>query len=153
MGVRVRTALPKEAGLLTELCMRSKAHHGYDDAFMAQCAPVLEVRGADINAGRIWVAQRNRRIVGTVGITLGSDGEAELDRMFVEPDAIGSGVGRALMRRVVREARAGDVRRLMILADPHAARFYERCGAVLVGQEPSDAIPGRRLPRYELRIG
>ena len=34
MNVRVRTALPGEEALLTELCMRSKAHHGYDEAFI-----------------------------------------------------------------------------------------------------------------------
>lgn len=152
LNVRVRAALPGEEAILTDLCMRSKAHHGYDDAFMAQCAPVLEVRGADIAAGRVWVAQRKGRIVGTVGITPEGDGEAELDRMFVEPDAIGSGVGRALMRRAVKESRAAGVRKLMILADPHAALFYERCGAVRIGDEASDAIPGRTLPRYELLV-
>lgn len=152
MNVRTRAAAPGEEALLTDLCMRSKAHHGYDARFMAQCAPVLEVHRSDIEAGRVWVAQRQRRIVGTVGVTPEGDGEAELDRMFVEPEAIGSGVGRALMRRAVRESRAAGVRKLMILADPHAAAFYERCGAVQVGDEPSDAIPGRRLPRYELLV-
>lgn len=120
---------------------------------MAQCAPVLEVRGADIAAGRVWVAQRKGRIVGTVGITPEGDGEAELDCVFVEPDAIGSGVGRALIRRAVKESRAAGVKKLMILADPHAVAFYERCGAVFVGDEPSDAIPGRSLPRFELAVG
>ncbi len=152
MNVRVRTALPGEEALLTELCMRSKAHHGYDADFMAQCAPVLEVKGQDIAAGRVWVAQCKGPIVGTVAITPEGDGEAELDRMFVEPDVIGSGVGKALMRRAVKESRSIGVKKLMILADPNAAAFYERCGAVHVGDEPSDAIPGRRLPRYELRL-
>lgn len=151
--IRTRAALPGEAAFLTDLCMRSKAHHGYDEAFMAQCAPVLEVRGADIEAGRVWVAQRKGRIVGTVGITPEGDGEAELDRMFVEPDVIGTGVGKALMRRAIRESRRLGVRKLMILADPNATKFYESCGAVWISDEPSDAIPGRRLPRYELVVG
>jgi hypothetical protein len=38
---------------------------------------------------------------------------------------------------------------MAILADPNAAPFYERMGARLVSQAPSDAIPGRMLPLYE----
>ena len=41
---------------------------------------------------------------------------------------------------------------LTILADPNAAGFYERNGAVRIGEAPSDAVPGRLLPLYELRL-
>ena len=37
--------------------------------------------------------------------------------------------------------------RLTILADPNAA---ERAGAVRIGEAPSDALPGRLLPLYEV---
>ena len=42
--------------------------------------------------------------------------------------------------------------RLTILADPNAAAFYERAGAVRIGEAPSDAAPGRLLPLYEVRL-
>ena len=42
--------------------------------------------------------------------------------------------------------------RLTILADPHAAGFYERNGARQIGEAPSDAIPGRSLPLYEIML-
>ena len=42
--------------------------------------------------------------------------------------------------------------RLTILADPNAAAFYERAGAVRIGEAPSDAVPGRLLPLYEVRL-
>jgi protein Tex len=32
------------------------------------------------------------------------------------------------------------------------AGFYERNGAVRIGEAPSDAVPGRLLPLYELRL-
>ncbi len=50
-------------------------------------------------------------------------------------------------------ARRRGAERLTILADPNAAGFYERSGAVRIGDAPSDAVPGRRLPLYELRLG
>jgi hypothetical protein len=42
--------------------------------------------------------------------------------------------------------------RLTILADPNAPGFYERNGAARIGEAPSDAVPGRLLPLYELRL-
>ena len=41
---------------------------------------------------------------------------------------------------------------MTILADPNAAGFYERNDAVRIGEAPSDAVPGRLLPLYELRL-
>jgi hypothetical protein len=44
--VEIRKARPDEAGELTELALRSKAHWGYDEAFMASCREELTVRKA-----------------------------------------------------------------------------------------------------------
>jgi hypothetical protein len=55
-------------------------------------------------------------------------------------------------RTPVAEARQRGAERLTILADPNAAGFYERNGAARIGEAPSDAVPGRPLPLYELRL-
>ena len=60
------------------------------------------------------------------------------------------GVGRALLRELARRARALGIRRLAIAADPGAAAFYLRFGAVRVGTVESEVQPGRRLPLLEL---
>ena len=56
----------------------------------------------------------------------------------------------------MRSLRRGGARcgagRLTILADPNAAAFYERAGAVRIGEAPSDAVSGRLLPPYEVRL-
>ena len=41
---------------------------------------------------------------------------------------------------------------MTILADPNAAAFYQRMGARFLQDAPSDAIPGRTLPLYELDL-
>ena len=51
----------------------------------------------------------------------------------------------------IAEARRRGAGRLTILADPNAAAFYERAGAVRIGEAPSHAVPGRLLPLYEVR--
>jgi hypothetical protein len=52
----------------------------------------------------------------------------------------------------IDEARRRGAKRLTILADPNAAAFYERHGARLLGEVPSDAIPGRLPPLYEVAL-
>jgi len=147
--VSIRSAKPGEGTSLTALCVRSKAHWGYDAAFMRKSAAALLVSEAKIAAGRVLVA------VDAVGRTIGvasvvPEGEtADLELMFVDPPAIGSGGGRMLFAAATAIARSLGAARLTILADPNAAPFYERMGARFVRNAPSDAIPGRSLPLYE----
>jgi hypothetical protein len=61
-------------------------------------------------------------------------------------------VGLRCVAHAVTEARQRGAERLTILADPNAAGFYERNGAVRIGEAPSDAVPGRLLPLYELNL-
>ena len=76
-----------------------------------------------------------------------SGAEAEVELLFVDPSAMGQGAGRALWRHAVDAARGGGATALWILADPGAEPFYRAMGAETVGRAPSDAIPGRTLPR------
>ena len=145
----IRQAEPGESESLTALCIRSKAHWGYDAAFMRMCAVTLAVSEADIALDRVLVAVDDEgRAIGMACVL--PDGEtADLDALFVDPPAIGTGAGRLLFDAAIGLARAFGSRRLTILADPNAARFYERMGASYLRNAPSDAIPGRTLPFYE----
>ena len=145
----VRPARAGEAAGLTALCLRSKAHWGYDAEFMRLCVPSITVEEEAIAEGRVLVAtDGSGQTVGTVSV--GRDGDdAELALMFVEPTAIGGGTGRTLFEAAVALARKLGYRRMTILADVNAAPFYERMGARFLRNEPSDAIPGRVLPFYE----
>jgi GNAT superfamily N-acetyltransferase len=73
--------------------------------------------------------------------------------MFVEPRAMGTGVGRKLFEAIVALIAAEGAKKLVILADPNAEEFYRRMGAKRVGDAPSESIPGRRLPLLEFEIG
>ena len=145
----IRKAKPGESEGLTALCMRSKAHWGYDAEFMRLCIASLTVSEASIAAGRVLVAIDDAgRTIGTVSVAEDDDGP-ELALMFIDPAAMGGGIGRALFGEAVRLARSLGYPRMTILADPNAAPFYERMGARFVRNAPSDAIPGRTLPLYE----
>src|SRR5690242_5202143 len=106
--VAIRPARAGEAQSLTALCVRSKAHWGYDAEFMRRCAVALTIGEDSIAEGRVLVAtDESGRAIGTASVM--PDGEsggddAELGLMFVEPAAIGGGVGRALFGEAAKLA-------------------------------------------------
>jgi len=152
--IRIRSARSEEAAALTALCFRSKAHWGYDGTFMKQSAPSLTITPSLIEAGRVLVAEdRHADLRGVVTVErMDSAGKFDLSRLFIQPEAIRTGIGRALFEAAVALAKADGGTRLSILSDPFAEAFYVRLGAVKIGEAPSDAIPDRLLPLLEYAI-
>ena len=77
---------------------------------------------------------------------------ADLAKLFIAPSTLRTGAGRQLFDWAVAEARGRGARWIWIEADPDAAEFYRRMGAVDDGVAPSGSIPGRVLPRLKLRL-
>ncbi|MCC7275934.1 MAG: GNAT family N-acetyltransferase [Alphaproteobacteria bacterium] len=119
---------------------------------MARCAASLRVRESEIAAGRVLVAESEDAGVLGVAAVVPEGPTADLDLLFVEPARLGQGAGRALFAASAALATRLGAARLTILADPHAAAFYERQGARFLRNAPSDAIPGRLLPLYEYAL-
>jgi GNAT superfamily N-acetyltransferase len=77
--------------------------------------------------GEIFVAERGSRLVG-----FGHARRGSVEAIFVEPEAAGTGVGRALVQRAVLEARRGHAGPIRLTATLNAVGFYERLGFVQV---------------------
>jgi GNAT superfamily N-acetyltransferase len=146
--MRIRPARPEEDAALTDLCCRSKAHWGYDAALMALFRPQITVTAEAIRAQPVLVCE-DAYLLGVAALDVA---KADLALMFVAPEAIGRGVGRALWAAIVAAARAHGSARLTIESDPNAAPFYERMGAVRIGGRASTLVPGRVLPLYAYDI-
>ena len=112
----------------------------------------LEVVPEHIAAGDVWIATGvDGEIAGVVALAPGDAPDTlNLNKLFVEPRHTRS-VGRALLAHAVAEARQRGAERLTILGDPNAAGFYERNGAVRIGEAALGCVPGL-LPLYELRL-
>ncbi|MEM7444309.1 MAG: GNAT family N-acetyltransferase [Pseudomonadota bacterium] len=151
----IRLARFQEAVELTDLAKRSKAHWGYDADFMRQSADALTVTEQAIAQGRVWVAERNGHLMGVASIDEADEESGcdyELALMFVDPDAMGEGLGRMLFEQAVIGVRERGGETMEILSDPDAEPFYRRMGATPIGDAPSDAIPGRRLPLLKIDV-
>ncbi|WP_461144724.1 GNAT family N-acetyltransferase [Salinifilum aidingensis] len=141
----LRPAAAAEAGVLTELALRSKSYWGYDRTFLEACRDELTLHPAELEARRVIVADSGGRPMGFYSLE-GQTPEGELGYSFVEPSAIGHGIGGQLWNHMCDTARRLGFRQVRIASDPDATSFYQSRGADLVGAVASGSIPGRELP-------
>jgi GNAT superfamily N-acetyltransferase len=152
--MNIRKVDPSEAELISALAIRSKAHWGYDDAFMASCADELSHTPVEINdVNAVYrLADVDGQIVGFYKLEDIDQKTIVLDALFVDPASIGSGVGQTLLTHALETAKRRGARCMEAQSDPNAEAFYCAMGAVVVGRTESESIPGRFLPtiRFEL---
>ncbi|MFJ1597361.1 GNAT family N-acetyltransferase [Streptomyces sp. NPDC088261] len=128
--MRIRNARPDEARTLSALMLRSKAHWGYDAAFLAACRDELTLAADELAVRRVVVAEdaRSGELLGVASLE-GEAPDGTLGLLFVEPGLIGRGIGRTLYAHLLDTARAAGFTRLTIHSDPHAVGFYRALGA------------------------
>lgn len=125
-GILLRSAVPDDAEPLTALYLRSRAAalpwlaRVHDDA-----STLWWVGHVVIPHHRVWVAHDGTRRLGFAAVA-----GAWLEQLYVDPDAQGRGVGRALLDA----ARAGSPSGIALHVFARNARaraFYEAAGFVL----------------------
>ena len=150
----IREAISDDAGFLSNLAMRSKAHWGYSTEFMEACVDELRVSSANIEKGDFHyvVAVIDEEVVGFYQLEGLSGDEIEMGALFVDPDHIGTGVGKALIERAKRHAVNLGASKLNIQGDPNAEKFYRSAGGAPTGSKESESIPGRFLPTFQISL-
>ena len=131
--VHIRPAIAAEKALLESLQTRaSLANPGDHDALLHH-PDAIDVPVEQIEAGQVFVAESDGAIVGFAAVVPRSDGNAELDALFVEPDCWRRGIGRVLIGHAVERARASGAEALHVIGNPHAEAFYRASGFETIG--------------------
>jgi putative acetyltransferase len=89
------------------------------------------VDGLSAPEARLLIARLEGRAVGCGALMLGTNGQAEIKRMFVDPVARGRGLGRAILQAIEDVARHNGVRLLQLetgVSNCEALGLYRRCG-------------------------
>ena len=147
----IRSAYVDELPGLSDLCLRSKAVWGYDEEFMKASRGELSFVPQDLESTHVAVAEEDRRILGVAQVRISAD-NADLLKLFVEPEVLRKGTGEALFAWATDISRRMGAHQLIIEADPNAVPFYRRMGARDAGTAPSVSIPGRVLPRLTFDV-
>jgi len=146
----IRAARRSDAERLSAIAFRAKAHWGYDAALLELWRPDLTFTIASIAEDEVFVAERAGEALGVVALSYAGD-VAALEGLWIDPPAMGEGLGRRLFARAVAAARTRGARALVVEAAPNAEGFYLRMGARCVGTVPARPA-GRRLPKLVLEL-
>jgi len=153
MDLQIRRATPEEADALTALAHLAKRHWNYPEKWIELWKADLTITPEFISNNEVYVAHDQGAIAGCCALVV-TGSLAELEHMWIDPQQMGRGAGRALFEHVTR--RAGDLglSELELSADPNAEGFYQRMGAERIGDVAAD-IEGqaRVLPRMRVRLG
>ena len=143
-----------DARALSELALRSKGYWGYDAAFLEACRDELTLTADQATAARVVRAPDGapRGFHLLAPDPAGDPDRGELLMLFVDPPAIGSGVGRVLIDDALRYAARLGWSTLLVQSDPGAEGFYAAHGARRIGTVPSGSVPGRVLPLLQLPV-
>jgi GNAT superfamily N-acetyltransferase len=150
--MQIVRAKPKDADALTQIAHAAKRHWGYPERWIESWRDILTMRPEFIDANVAYCAAVDNRAVGFYLLTRESDG-LHLDHLWVLPQAMGRGIGRALFEHAVQQANAAGFRAIKIEADPNAEGFYLRMGARRVGTIITEIEGNRReLPLLEYQM-
>ena len=167
--VRIREAEPNDAGAIADIHVRAwqTAYRGqltddYLDGLRAedrleQHRRTLEEPRPDF---RTLVAEDAGRIVGFAVTGTSEDADAdertgEVYAIYLEPDRVGTGVGRGLFERATEDLRSRGFRSVtlwVLETNERARRFYEAAGWRLDGAVTSERVDCEMRPTVRYRV-
>ncbi len=140
--IKILEARPGVAEALTRISFAAKRHWGYPESWIERWQQTLTVTPEFVRLNEVHAAMLDKEIGGFYAL-VGEGREIALEHLWVLPERMGAGVGRALFDHAVRRAASKDAEILSIESDPNAEGFYRRMGARRVG-EISYPIDGQR---------
>ena len=130
--MKIVRAKGDDAAALSNIALSAKRHWRYPERWLEIWRESLTFRAEFIAKHETYAAVVAGRTVGFYALRCeGSRGR--LEHLWVLPDAMNQGVGRALFTHAVERAKILELQALEIESDPNADGFYQRLGARRVG--------------------
>jgi GNAT superfamily N-acetyltransferase len=150
--IEILIAGERVAETLTRIAFAAKRYWGYPERWIERWRETLTITPEFIRRNEVYAAMLDSEIVGFYAL-VGEGRKIELEHLWVLPERMGAGIGRALFDHAVRRAMSLNAQTLGIESDPNAEGFYRRMGATRVG-EISYPIDGqnRTLPLLVVEV-
>jgi len=146
----IREAQPEEAAKLTQIAHDAKRFWGYPESWIQYWQADLTISAELITKTDVYVAERDEQLLGFYALSPVAD-QLELEHLWVRPQHIGTGVGKELFVHAMQRAAQQRFSHVEITADPNAAGFYEKMGAIKAGEVISEVEGQTRiLPRLKI---
>jgi len=149
--MRIRAGTPADIEALSRIALAAKASWGYAPSQLAAWRADLVVTAECLARWFTFVAEEQGETVAFAQVSPES-APWEFQALWVLPEYMHRGYGRALVQHAAAHAKARGQSVLAIDSDPNAEQFYVRCGARVVGQVPApiEGAPSRVRPQLVL---
>ncbi|MEP6709146.1 MAG: GNAT family N-acetyltransferase [Verrucomicrobiota bacterium] len=141
--MQIIRATPDDATVLTQIAFMAKRHWGYPENWIEHWRNILTITPEFIAAHETYAARERGEIVGFYAL-LPEASDLRLEHLWILPEAMNRGVGRALFQHALERSSALGFATLQIESDPNAVAFYERMGSRRVGQTITELDGERR---------
>jgi GNAT superfamily N-acetyltransferase len=141
MTETIRPARLNEREALEDLQLQASLMVMQDRADLLANLDAVDLPADQIADGNVYVCETDDGVVGFGVVLPRTDGDAELDGLFVRPDVWGEGYGRLLVAYGEGLARAAGARQLHVIANAAALGFYTACGFTGVGRVQTQFKP------------
>jgi xanthine dehydrogenase accessory factor len=151
----LRPARRNDVAAINALIVRAKASWGYAPAQVDAWRADLEVSADDVDTRPCVAAVDALGQVAGFAALVPRDASAwDLDNLWVDPPAMGRGLGRRLLWHALHAARTAGAAAVHVDADPNAAAFYAGCGARPDGEvaAPIAGQPSRVRPQFRFDL-
>lgn len=169
MTVQIREAVPADAGAIAGIHVRSWQHayrgqlsDGYLDGLRVDDRLELHRRSLEQPPPeyRMWVAEQDGRITGFACTGRSEDADAddatgELFAIYLDPDRVGTGLGRALFEHAVADLWSRGYARAtlwVLRSNERARRFYEAAGWRADGTTTVERVDCEMRPTVRYRV-
>jgi len=133
VAISIRPAVAADQKALEALQWRASLNNPGDREALLANPDAIALPIAQIEAGGVYVAEVDGDCMGFAAILPREDGDFDLDALFVEPEAWGQGIGRALVVYCCALAKNSAAVSLHVVGNPHAEGFYRACGFEMLG--------------------
>lgn len=128
---------------------------GYGVTFEAYVARTIAEYVLDAGAnGRIWLAEREGKLIGCTAIVLREERRGQLRWVLVDPSARGIGLGKELVNHAMQYCRDNDCTSVFLETTdglPESQALYESLGFEETYNEPEELWDGVR-PLIRMRL-
>lgn len=139
-----------ELGAMNQLIKASKMSWGYPEQWWDLWTTILTATPTRLNKRPFWLCYNAvDNLVGLYSYSCLMGTTFELEDFFVSPSYKRNGIGATMFQHLRTQLALKNAQLLQITADPNAAPFYQKMGAVIVGEHASQPT-GRLIPKLEL---
>ena len=129
----IRLAKPSERKILKKLQWRASLNNEGDQSTLLENPDAIELPLSQIEDDLVFVAEKENYIKGFAAMLMRTDGNVELDGLFVDPEYWKQGIGRALVEHCSSIAKDKGASLLHVSGNPHAEGFYVSCNFIQAG--------------------